>query len=216
VLAAAVVSLCCKPGARRASPARPRLVPARSGQVAAHSARSDPSPCRAAQAQRALAARPAALTFSAIAVVRRRTSPLRVAAELLRARCMPSSSPCRRSPVAGALRARLNPAQTSEPPRVQHPVPDRSWPPWLAMVTEPPSPTPSVSLQPASSVRPPSPYLRLTVSRVVHVKSRARGASPCSRSRHRATSVRAVRRRDPVYPSSTPRRLPSTPSLPLV
>jgi hypothetical protein len=123
-------------------------------------------------------------------------------------------------PVAGALRARLNPAQTSEPPRVQHPVPDRSWPPWLAMVTEPPSPTPPVSLQPASSVRPPSPCLGLTVSRVAHVKSRARSASPCSRSRHHATSaracvrLRAVRRRDPVYPSSTPRRLPSTPIYP--
>jgi hypothetical protein len=88
-----------EPGARRASPARPRLIPARSGQVAAHSARSDPSPCHTAQAQRALAARPAALTFSTVAAVRRRTSPLRVAAELLRARYMPSSSPCRRSPV---------------------------------------------------------------------------------------------------------------------
>jgi hypothetical protein len=88
-----------EPGARRASPPRPRLVPARSGQVAAHSARSDPSPCRAAQAQRALAARPAALTFSTVAAVHRRTSPLHVAAELLRARYMPSSSPCRRSPV---------------------------------------------------------------------------------------------------------------------
>jgi hypothetical protein len=85
--------------------------------------------------------------------------------------------------VAGALRARPNPAQISEPPRVQHPVPDRPWPPWLAMVTEPPSPTPPVSLQPAPSVRPPSPRLGLAVSRVVHVKSRARSASPCYRSR---------------------------------
>jgi hypothetical protein len=127
--------------------------------------------------------------------------------------------------VASALRARPNPAQISEPPRVQHPVPDRPWPPWLAMMTEPLSPTPLVSLQPAPSVRPPSPRLGLAVSRVVHVKSRARSASPCSRSRHRATSacalirLRAVRRRDsvyarlppvyvrlpPVYPSSTPR-----------
>jgi hypothetical protein len=51
---------------------------------------------------------------------------------------------------------------------------------------------------------------RIVVSRVVHVKSRARSASPCSRSRHRAASartrvrLRAVRRRDSVYP-----RLPS-------
>jgi hypothetical protein len=67
-------------------------------------------------------------------------------------------------PVAGALQARLNPAQTSEPPCVQHPVPDRSWPPWLAMVTEPLSPTPPVSLQPATSVRPPSPCLAVVVA----------------------------------------------------
>jgi hypothetical protein len=120
--------------------------------------------------------------------------------------------------VAGALRARPNPAQISEPPRVQHPVPDRSWPPWLAMVTEPPSPTPPVSLQPTPSVRPPSPRLGLAVSHIVHVKSRARSASLCSRSRHRTTSararvrLRAVRQRDsvyarlpPIYPSSTPR-----------
>jgi hypothetical protein len=85
--------------------------------------------------------------------------------------------------VAGALQARPNPAQISEPPRVQHPVPDRPWPPWLAMVTEPPSLTPPVSLQPAPSVRSPSPRLGLAVSRVVHVKSRARSASPCYRSR---------------------------------
>jgi hypothetical protein len=38
-------------GPARGSPARPAcVVPARSGQVAARSARSDPSPCRAAQA----------------------------------------------------------------------------------------------------------------------------------------------------------------------
>jgi hypothetical protein len=83
-----------------------------------------------------------------------------------------------------------------------------------------------MSLQPAPVVRLPSPCLGLAVSRVVHVKSRVRSASPCSRSRHRATSararvrLRAVRRRDLVYPSlplvyppSTPRvhsrRLPS-------
>jgi hypothetical protein len=121
-------------------------------------------------------------------------------------------------PIGGALRVQPNPAQNSESLHVQHPVPDRSWLPWLAMVTEPPSPTPPVSLQPAPSVRPPSSCLGLTNSRVAHVKSRVRSASPCSRSRHRATSaracvrLRAMRRRDPVYvhlppvyPSSNPR-----------
>jgi hypothetical protein len=88
-----------KPVPRRADPARPRLVPARSGRVAAHSARSTPSPCCAAQAQRALAARPAALTFSAVAAVRRQTSPLRVAAALLRARHCPAR-PGRSSTIA--------------------------------------------------------------------------------------------------------------------
>jgi hypothetical protein len=48
------------------------LVPARRGRVAARSAR------------------PAALTFSAVAAVRHRTSPLRVAAALLRARRCPA------------------------------------------------------------------------------------------------------------------------------
>jgi hypothetical protein len=86
------------------------------------------------------------------------------------------------------------------------------------MVAEPPSPTPLMSLQPAPVIRLPSSCLELAVSRVVHVKSRVRSASPCSRSRHRATSaracvrLRAMRRRDsvyarlppPVYPSSTP------------
>jgi hypothetical protein len=106
VPAVVVVSLCRKPGARRASPARPRLVPARSGQVAAHSARSDTSPCRAAQAQRALAARPAALTFSAVAAVRRRTSPLCVTTALLRARRCPAR-PGRSSTVAVPRYGRL-------------------------------------------------------------------------------------------------------------
>jgi hypothetical protein len=118
--------------------------------------------------------------------------------------------------VASALRARPNPAQISEPPCVQHPVPDRPWPPWLAMVTEPPSPTPPVSLQPAPSVRPPSPRLGLAVSRVVHVKSRVRSASPCYRSRV-AQLVRTLEFAYaqcvdgtpsmlvyPLYPSSTP------------
>jgi hypothetical protein len=115
--------------------------------------------------------------------------------------------------VAGALRARPNLAQIREPLRVQHPVPDRPWPPWLTMVIESPSPTPSMSLQPAPVVRLPSPCFGLAVSRVVHVKSRARSALPCSRSRHRATSaracvrLRAVRRRDSVY-ARLPPRLP--------
>jgi hypothetical protein len=120
-------------------------------------------------------------------------------------------------PVAGALRARLNPAQTSEPPCVQHPVPDRSWPPWLAMVTEPPSPTPPVSLQPAPSVRPPSPCLGLTVSRVAHVKSRAQRLAVlsqpssrnwCARLRSLARSASTGLRLPLVYPTSTPRLPP--------
>jgi hypothetical protein len=80
-----------KPVPRRADPARPRLVPARSGRVAAHSARSDSSPCHAA--------RPTAIIFSTVAAVRRRTSPLRVAAVLLRARRCPAR-PGRSSTVA--------------------------------------------------------------------------------------------------------------------
>jgi hypothetical protein len=40
-----------------------------------------------------------------------------------------------------------------------------------------------MSLQPAPAVRLPSPRLGLAVSRVVHVKSRVRSASPCHRSR---------------------------------
>jgi hypothetical protein len=102
----------------------------------------------------------------------------------------------------GALLAWPNRAQASERPRAQHPMPDR---PWLAKVAEPPSPTPLTSLQPAPTVRLPSPCLGLAVSRVVHVKSRVRSASPCSRSRRRATSARtrvrlcAVRRRDSVH-----------------
>jgi hypothetical protein len=116
--------------------------------------------------------------------------------------------------VAGALRARPNPAQISEPPRVQHPVPDRPWPPWLAMVTEPPSPTPPVSLQPAPSVRPPSPRLGLAVSRVVHVKSRARSASPCYRSRV-AQLVRTLEFAYAQCVDGTP-STSSTPRLPLV
>jgi hypothetical protein len=78
-------------------------------------------------------------------------------------------------------------------------------------------PTPPMSLQPAPVVRLPSLCLELTVSRVVHIKSRVRSASPCSRSRHRATRararirLRAVRRWDSVYA-----RLPPPPRLPLV
>jgi hypothetical protein len=51
------------------------------------------------------------------------------------------------------------------------------------MVTELPSPTPPMSLQPTPVVRLPSPCLGLAVSHVVHVKSRVRSASPCHRSR---------------------------------
>jgi hypothetical protein len=66
-------------------------------------------------------------------------------------------------------------------------------------------------------VRLPSPCLELTVSRVAHVKSRVRSASPCSRSRHRATSARACAQcvdgtpSTSVYPSSTPRLPPVYP-----
>jgi hypothetical protein len=51
------------------------------------------------------------------------------------------------------------------------------------MVTELPSLTPPTSLQPAPAIRLPSLRLGLAVSRVVHVKSRVRSASPCYRSR---------------------------------
>jgi hypothetical protein len=85
--------------------------------------------------------------------------------------------------VTSALLARPNRAQASEPPRVQHLVPDRPWPPWLAKVAEPLSPTLLTSLQSAPAVRLASPCLGLAVSRVVHVKSRVRSASPCYRSR---------------------------------
>jgi hypothetical protein len=124
---------------------------------------------------------------------------------------MVSDKPVPMPPIAGALRARPNLVQISELPRAQHPVPDRPSPPWLAMVTESPSPTLPTSLQPTPAVRLPSPCLVLTVSRVAHVKSRVRSASLCSCSRHRATGaracvcLRAVRRWDPVYPSSNPR-----------
>jgi hypothetical protein len=142
-------------------------------------------------------------------------------------RVLGTPSPVPMPLATGALLARPNRAQASEPPRAQHPVPDR---PWLAKVAEPPSPTPPTSLQPAPAVSLPSSRLGFAVSRVAHVKSRVRSASPCSRSRRRATSartrvrLRALRRRDsvharlplvypphrplvypPIYPSSTPR-----------
>jgi hypothetical protein len=85
--------------------------------------------------------------------------------------------------VTSALLARPNRAQASGSPRAQHPVPDRPWLPWLAMVAEPPSPTPLTSLQPARAVSLPSPRLGLAVSHVMHVKSRVHIASPCYRSR---------------------------------
>jgi hypothetical protein len=116
----------------------------------------------------------------------------------------------------GALLAWPNRAQASGLPRAQHPVPDRPWPPWLAKVAEPPSPTPPTSLQPAPAVSLPSPRLGLVVSRVAHVKSRVRSASPCSRSRRRATiahtrvRLRAVRRRDSVHAPPRCCRLPSS------
>jgi hypothetical protein len=90
------------------------------------------------------------------------------------------------------------------------------------MVTEPPSPTPPTSLQPAPAVCLPSPRLGLAVSRVAHVKLRMCSASPCSRSCHRATSartrvrLRAVRRRYSVHARLPLVYPPSTPRLPLV
>jgi hypothetical protein len=125
----------------------------------------------------------------------------------------------RREPVSSRALARSRAPQVSEPPRLSRcALGTPSTPPWLAMVTELPSPTPPMSLQPAPVVRLPSPCLRLAVSHVVHVKiARAQRLAVPSQPR-RATSartrvlLRAVRRRDsvyarlpPVYPSSTPR-----------
>jgi hypothetical protein len=127
----------------------------------------------------------------------------------------------RREPVSSRALVRSRAPQVSEPPRPSHrALGTPSTPPWLAMVTELPSPTPPMSLQPAPVVRLPSPCLGLAISHVVHVKSRVCSASPCSRSRHRATSartrvrLRAVRRRDSVYVRLPPRLRPSTPRLP--
>jgi hypothetical protein len=90
----------------------------------------------------------------------------------------------RREPVSSRALARRRAPQVSEPPRPSRCVLGTpSTPPWLAMVTELPSPTPPMSLQPAPVVRLPSPCLGLAVSHVVHVKSRVRSASPCHRSR---------------------------------
>jgi hypothetical protein len=85
------------------------------------------------------------------------------------------------------------------------------------MVAEPPSPTPSTSLQPAPAVSLPSPRLGLAVSHVVHVKSRVRSASPCYRS-HVVQLVHALEfayarcvdgtPSTLVYRSSTPRLPP--------
>jgi hypothetical protein len=135
-------------------------------------------------------------------------------------RALGTPSPVPMTLATGALLARPNRAQASGPPRAQHPVPDRSWTPWLAKVAEPPSPTPPTSLQPAPAVSLPSPRLGLAVSRVAHVKSRVRSASPCSRSRRRATIARTrvllplevvVFPPPPRLPSSTPPpRLPSS------
>jgi hypothetical protein len=122
--------------------------------------------------------------------------------------------------VTSALLARPNRAQASEPPRVQHPVPDRPWPPWLAKVAEPSSQTPLTSLELAPAVRLPSPRLGLAVSHVVHVKSRVRSASPCYRSRV-VQLVHALKfayaqcvdgtPSNLVYPLSTPRLPPPPP-----
>jgi hypothetical protein len=130
-----------------------------------------------------------------------------------------TSSPVPMPLVTSALLARPNRAQASEPPRVQHPVPDRPWPPWLAKVAEPSSQTPLTSLELAPAVRLPSPRLGLAVSHVVHVKSRVRSASPCYRSRV-VQLVHALKfayaqcvdgtPSNLVYPLSTP-RLPPPP-----
>jgi hypothetical protein len=89
----------------------------------------------------------------------------------------------RREPVSSRALVRSRAPQVSEPPRPSRcalgtPI----TPPWLAMVTELPNPTPPMSLQPAPIVRLPSSCLVLAVSHVLRVKSRVRSASPCHRN----------------------------------
>jgi hypothetical protein len=89
---------------------------------------------------------------------------------------------------------------------------------WLAMVTESPSPTSPMSLQPTPVVRLPSPCLGLAVNHVVHVKSRVRSASPCHRS-HVVQLVHALAFACAQCVDRTPSTFvyrSSTPSLPLV
>jgi hypothetical protein len=185
----------CSPSSRHSSsPARPRPAAAQlRGQQALRAAASLSS---------RLAARSEPGAWRA-SLARPRLVPARngrVATRSLHAQLAPVP------PVAGALRVRPNPTQNSRVAALAALAARPAPPPWLARVTESPSPTPPTSLQPAPAVRLPSPCLELTVSRVAHVKSRVRSASPCSRSRHRATGaracvrLRAVRRRDPVYP----------------
>jgi hypothetical protein len=181
----APVSLCWRHRRRRGELVLPFLSLPLSSSLFARRDRGSAEPARTPSSLLLwlLAARPAASTSSAVAAASRPAGEPRPCASQP-SRCALAACPARPMPlVADALRARPNPAQISEPPHVQHLVPDRPWPPWLAMVTEPLSPIPPVSLQPAPSVRPPSSCLGLTDSRVAHVKSRVRSASPCYRSR---------------------------------
>jgi hypothetical protein len=107
----------------------------------------------------------------------------------------------RREPVSSRALARSRAPQVSEPPRPSRCALGTPSPVPMPLVTSAllarsyggrtAEPTPPMSLQPAPVVRLPSPCLRLAVSRVVHVKSRVRSASPCYRS-HVAQLVRAL------------------------
>jgi hypothetical protein len=114
----------------------------------------------------------------------RPSSPVRLLPEQ-GARAQPPSSrslfpPERRRSSRTPLRRRASPWHVAAESLRARRTP--STPPWLAMVTESPSLTPPMSLQPAPVVRLPSPCLGLAVSHVVHVKSCVRSASPCHRS----------------------------------
>jgi hypothetical protein len=137
---------------------------------------------------------------------------------VLQARCptckprAPSPCPCAQRPSSCALGV-LRPVPIPRSPSPARARRTPSTPPWLAMATESPSPTPPVSLQPAPSVRPPSSCLGLTNSRVAHVKSHVRSALAAVIAQLvRALAFACAQCVDGT--SSTPRRLPSTPVYP--
>jgi hypothetical protein len=143
----------------------------------------------------------------------RPSSPVRLLPEQ-GARAQPPSSrslfpPERRRSSRTPLRRRASPWHVAAESLRARRTP--STPPWLAMVTESPSLTPPMSLQPAPVVRLPSPCLGLAVSHVVHVKSCVRSASPCHRS-HVVQLVHALTFACAQCVDGTP----STPRLPLV